>query len=1494
MKKKKWMSVILTLCIVISVFTFPVNGYAEELEMLQTEAQENIQEEEIIEGVFETEGGEYLLESKEVPQEMQAAELPQDEDGYFLIQTPEEFVALGNIGIPSKQQEEWAKKYRLTEDIDLSGQQVKPIGKSSYPFTGSFDGNGFKITGLNLSVSSDKGGLFAYVGSSAIVSDLVVKAPNVMGTSTSTSDLGVIAGENKGIISNCKVESGVITSAASRVGGIAGRNSGTIEKCAVIKTTVESTYANWGQAVGGIVGQNTYAYSPDSKGKIEQCYSTANVAAPLVKYVGGIVGYLEDGSILDSYNLGSVSGKEAVGGLVGYLGNGQGLTRCYSAGDVTAATTGNAFIGALKSDGCDTTDCFYDTEKTLPEGSVSIKTETGLTTQELKALDLGELWSKDAQHNGGLPYLTAVEPERSNEEPEEETVSVEIMVADYSNTTYNYTVSVEPKTVSVALENPVVEDILEASGISYEFTESQQYGKYLTTINGIEALSPDGWMFTLDDKVAPLGVSTMSVKDGEKLLFYYGSVKNGYKAPAWSSLTGSTSGEGTPANPYLLKNAADLESVRNDLTACYQVAAPIDMTGIDFEPIGSAETPFTGTFDGGNYTISNLKISKGEYTQNVGFFGVLYNADVKNVVIQNADVTGGSKLGILAGVAKEGAEGSCVISNCHVQGKVTGLGTHTLGNTDMGGLVGINDGNNTVAGTSYGSYVYSAINNCSADAEVIGKTLSLRDAGRLGGLVGFNRGIIVDSYASGNVSGGTAVGGLVGSNWEQIYDSYAIGHVTAYGTAGGFVGHSNLYTKIENCFSTGNVASVSQNTDGQNFGGFAGAISGTVKNCVSAGTLVPGWSWNGGFVGDFDGIFSSSDPDSLTMVECYGNSVTYIGETIKGIATHINGKDETVNAAAKAVAVDSATAKEKIEALKNQLGVSMPVYKDSAADLAAVKAEAAKYEGSAFISKTMDPSAESINVTDKIVKMKEGQTPDESITLMLEQKQYKGYITNSVPRGKYTLIKARTEKGNETETVIIGFVKNGVFATAEVSVTIESSQGGSDSENPGGGENPGGENPGSGGNSGGGNSGGSSGGGSSSGGTGSTAGSTTEPEKEVKNQSGKTIVTESVAVKVDESGKAVAELNENKILSSVKDAISRAEKAGTKPVLRLELNADKVASQVSAKLSSEVIKTAAKGKEFSMTLDTPLGAVTLSKKALESIAAKTQSTVEISLVKVDGKNLSEAAQAASAGRGVIDLSIKADGAQVSDWTQGKLLVSIPYQLKAGENENQLLIYYANGSQLSKVKESRYDASQKSIIFETNHLSQYMIGYEAVSFIDTAGWYADSVSYLAARDIMKGKGEGKFVPSDDVTRAEFVQILRGLSGADSAANKASAFTDVAADSWYSGAVQWAYEEQISAGSNGKFLPNEKISRQDMAVMLMRYHEKSAKEELLKVNAKVTFADESAIASYAGNAVAEMQQAGIINGKGGNRFDPSANATRAEAAVMISEFIKNTIQ
>lgn len=175
------------------------------------------------------------------------------------------------------------KHYKLYEDITLptvaSGSNWTPIG---YEFTGTFDGQAHSISGLNIDVSSGSYiGLFSQIGTGGVVKNLAIKG-TVKSTSTEEStNVGSMAGANRGTIENCS--SSVAVTGPNITGGLVGNNFGTIKNC-YTTGNVTSTKS----PTGGIAGYNNT--NSTNSAEITNCYSTSAITCNNWDYVGGIVG----------------------------------------------------------------------------------------------------------------------------------------------------------------------------------------------------------------------------------------------------------------------------------------------------------------------------------------------------------------------------------------------------------------------------------------------------------------------------------------------------------------------------------------------------------------------------------------------------------------------------------------------------------------------------------------------------------------------------------------------------------------------------------------------------------------------------------------------------------------------------------------------------------------------------------------------------------------------------------------------------------------------------------------------------------------------------------------------------------------------------------------------------------------------------------------------------------------------------------------------------
>jgi len=117
---------------------------------------------------------------------------------------------------------------------------------------------------------------------------------------------------------------------------------------------------------------------------------------------------------------------------------------------------------------------------------------------------------------------------------------------------------------------------------------------------------------------------------------------------------------------------------------------------------------------------------------------------------------------------------------------------------------------------------------------------------------------------------------------------------------------------------------------------------------------------------------------------------------------------------------------------------------------------------------------------------------------------------------------------------------------------------------------------------------------------------------------------------------------------------------------------------------------------------------------------------------------------------------------------------------------------------------------------------------------------------------------------------------------------SRFSDVVAGSWYFDAVQWAASNGIVSGySDGRFGPDDEITREQLAVILNNYA-RFASMSIPVVRESPRFNDDADIADYAREAIERFFRARILSGKPDNTFDPKGSATRAEFAAMLMNF------
>lgn len=842
------------------------------------------------------------------------------------ISTAEQWIALANVkdapsdssnsSSPSKQAIEWSKNYRLTADIDFSKlsaadqTKTKSIGTVTYPFMGEFDGQGHKITGLTLSNSDS--GLFWYTGATAYVHDLTIDSANVL----FSDNAAVLVHNNYGRLEKCAVVNTNITADTGAVlGGMVSRNYGVIRESYVQGGTLTSnTTSSVGHA--GFVGAN------EAGGLIERCWSSMDVSTQSA-HAAGFVGLGYGGTIRNCFALGNVSARTHSGGFVGrsvYQGN--VYENCYAAGVVTVTEKeGNGFIGGNQdwssfqydqSEGI--SNCYYNsaTASAHDYGAIGksldeMKADTFLTA--LSGSESG-IWVQDNEHNNGLPYLNGV---KAPETAQTTQITVNIAVAAYNKATYSFEQSGD--VISVTMDsngNTRLVDLMDAAQeqklLTYSYSTTSTFGRFIHTINGREVNEPDGWMFTVNDVLSNVSASLATVKDGDNILWFEGTTENHFQGPAWDSLSGEElqwETISTKEQLLALANATDAETLGKN----YKLSADLDLTGINFPGIGTAAQPFTGRFDGQNHTISNVTVFG---TDNVGFFGVIKGAKIQNLNLKSVSITGEKKVGGLVGYAQAelGTDDlsqnvANLIGGCTVSGTVTG-------SNQVGGLVGLNEGK-TDPDTLFS--IASTIDKSSADVTVTGNEMT-------GGLVGENTGTITKSAATGAVTGTTMTGGFAGSSSGDIYDSHAEGTVTGSSHTGGFAGSST--GTVKNCYSLGAVTGTDYT------GAFAGSLA-AADTVIGAGqvtiTGTPAHGYNGGLAGSLSGtVFGLAN--QITVKNAFGNCIQTDGTKLSVIGNTIAYPSDTQKDALKGMTLS--TRQEVGDKLYELFGINLPDLKNEA------------------------------------------------------------------------------------------------------------------------------------------------------------------------------------------------------------------------------------------------------------------------------------------------------------------------------------------------------------------------------------------------------------------------------------------------------------------------------------------------------------------------------------------------------------------------------------
>jgi len=535
---------------------------------------------------------------------------------------------------------------------------------------------------------------------------------------------------------------------------------------------------------------------------IENCYVAGNIAITGNSIVGGLIGLSYFSTISDSYAICDASGVSAVGGFVG-VNHGGSITYCYATGNITA--TGN-FIGGLVGDnrnGATVKNCVAANNTVT--GGTSVNRVAGAN-----AGTISHNYAFDGMPVNGAPVIGGAHND----------------------------VNGESETISTL----------------------QSFNFYSMGSNW-DNNTP--WSIATNDD--PL--ESWKICDGETLPFLqWEGIECDPTDPCDEFQDGSIN------FPFLICTVQDFVDFANDVNSggttigmYWMLMNDLDLVGImNWNPIGDSFS-FQGHFDGNGKVISNLTINLGT-TLNIGLFGRISNAEIKNLGIEVCHVAGDECVGALVGYIS----GISTIENCYV------TECSISGYRIVGGLIGAGD-----------YYSNLTIKNCYATGSVIGT------ADVVGGLIGWpfsaTMSHITNSYAICDVSGTSSVGGFVGVGgfYGIINNCFAGGNAQATGNIiggllSGLGSGSNFY--ITDSYVNGNV--IGSNMVG-GLVGYIDSMGSDLINCVAANSSVSGSANVNRIVGANGGVLSHNYANEDMLV----NGVTVIG----GMHNNHNGEGKPMS-----------------------------------------------------------------------------------------------------------------------------------------------------------------------------------------------------------------------------------------------------------------------------------------------------------------------------------------------------------------------------------------------------------------------------------------------------------------------------------------------------------------------------------------------------------------------------------------------------------------------
>jgi hypothetical protein len=717
-------------------------------------------------------------------------------------------------------------------------------------------------------------------------------AKSITAKSNAGGIVGSFANNNTVKIENCRVMGGAIK-ATDHVGGIGALIPATgivdlkLTNC-LVKTDVESmsTYA------AGLLAQS-YSSNANAKTTVTGCAFIGSVTG--TNFVGGMIGQGNRIEVTDCYVEGQITGTVSVGGIIGYK---------YFGGDVSirnsytqASVRGNEFVGGiLGQQPTNDTGRFSVVGCRVLGEAVARASRT--TTVTLGALSGNALynttyyaqadtfaWAGLVLDEKTLADTVATDPLFGQERNGQGFLNWALRSADgwptsLTDNTGAWTYSAGKLPVLAKFEDKVSSDFpkymedVPDSGTPGDKADLQAAIASTEALNGAE-YSLEIAMWIEVQKQLGFARQVSDLHDASQPVINAAKTALTDAVAELNRLNNITfTGDGTIDSPYEISNLDLLSkmnrvvnssdvSVKNKYRAeHYKLTADINMADVPWMPLGgiASTTAFTGSFDGGGKTISNLKVRGESY---LGFFGYISGATIKNLTLENfsPEGTGAYGTSYIGGIAAYSASGT-TITDCAVSGIMATNGS------PMGGITG---------------YLSGTISGCTTEVDINATNGGTNIGGIVGNLVlgtvencsvrNYSVNGAIESNATwngyvGGIAGGVATGAA--QNTAVITNCQVRATIVGF-NAGGIVGYatSNGTTEdrivISGCWFDGMV-SYAHTTEDALLGGIAGAATNNFRiiNCRSDGTITMAGS-AAGILGRYAGSANSN----AYIANCY-------------------------------------------------------------------------------------------------------------------------------------------------------------------------------------------------------------------------------------------------------------------------------------------------------------------------------------------------------------------------------------------------------------------------------------------------------------------------------------------------------------------------------------------------------------------------------------------------------------------------------------------------